>query len=73
MQQNNKKETKQEEQSYICQKCNLAMVKQDTGFSYLGKTFRTDILRCPGCGMVYVSEELARGRMKEVEMMMEDK
>jgi hypothetical protein len=61
------------EQNYICQKCDLLMVKKDTGFTYLGNTFRASVLRCPTCGIVYIPEKLARGRIKEVEMMMEEK
>jgi hypothetical protein len=30
-------------------------------------------MRCPVCGLAYVSEELARGRMREVEKALEDK
>ena len=28
---------------------------------------------CPRCGMVFISRELAKGRMAEVELLMEDK
>ena len=66
-------ETNTAEQNYTCQKCNLLMVKKDTGFTYLSNTFRAGVLRCPNCGIVYIPATLARGRIKEVEMMMEDK
>jgi hypothetical protein len=49
------------------------MVPMPTGFSYLGHVFRTDVPRCPSCGQVFISEELAAGRMAEVETTLEDK
>ena len=42
-------------------------------FSYLKRSFRHKVLRCPQCGQIYISEELARGRMREVETTLEDK
>ena len=42
-------------------------------FSYLGKSFRHKVSRCPMCGQICLSEELVTGRMSEVESMMEDK
>jgi hypothetical protein len=44
-----------------------------TRFSYLGHTFHTEIPRCPECGQAFIPEELARGRMSEVETSLEDK
>jgi len=41
--------------------------------SYLGQSFPVELPRCPSCGFVYVSEELALGRMLKVEQALEDK
>ncbi|HOI94695.1 MAG TPA: hypothetical protein PK250_08320 [Syntrophobacter fumaroxidans] len=41
--------------------------------SYLGSSFPVDLPRCPRCGLVFVPEELALGRMAEVERLLEDK
>jgi len=60
-------------ESLICEPCNAGMAELDAEFSYLGRSFRHKALRCPVCGFVYVTEELARGRMREVEMALEDK
>jgi len=57
----------------ICFKCQKALEMKKTNFTYLGHSFFTEIPRCPGCGMVYISEELVRGRISEVEMQLEDK
>ena len=57
----------------ICDRCKLEMTPQKTHFSYLGHAFSTDIPTCPGCGQVYIDEQLAKGRMAQVEMELEDK
>jgi len=49
------------------------MVPQKTDFGYLGHSFYADILACPECGLVLIPEELAKGRIAEVEMQLEDK
>jgi hypothetical protein len=51
----------------------VEMLPAPTGFSYLGHAFRTDVLRCPSCGQVFIPESLAKGRMAEVETTLEDK
>lgn len=68
-----KSQPKEELPAMICLKCDLAMELKQTAFSYLGRTFHTDVLRCPGCRAVFVPESLAKGRMNEVELIMEDK
>jgi RNase P subunit RPR2 len=57
----------------ICHGCQQQLVPQKTDFHYLGHHFYADVLRCPGCGQVFIPEEMARGRMAEVEMQLEDK
>lgn len=57
----------------ICCKCQKEMEPSNTSFKYLGHGFSTDILKCPECGQVYIPEELAKGRMAEVEIQLEDK
>jgi len=62
-----------EKQILICDKCKLEMEEIEASFSYLDRTFRHKVLRCPECGQVVLSEELVTGRMSEVESLMEDK
>ena len=62
-----------EEKAWLCLKCNLALEMGKIGVSYLGNTFPVDLPICPGCGQVYVREDLALGRMAEVEKLLEDK
>jgi hypothetical protein len=41
--------------------------------AYLGNAFPVELLRCPQCGLTFVPEELALGKMAEVEQALEDK
>ncbi|MDR3225751.1 MAG: hypothetical protein LBT52_05610 [Clostridiales Family XIII bacterium] len=45
----------------------------EAGFSYLGRSFKHTVLRCPVCGQVFIPEEMTAGRMREVEKALEDK
>ena len=60
-------------QELICNLCNLELESTNTNFTYLGHSFRAKMPRCPGCGQVFIPEELVRGRIAEVEMELEDK
>ncbi len=57
----------------ICNVCQVPLEPRKTDFKYLGHSFYTDILRCPKCGQVFIPEELAKGRIAEVEKQLEDK
>lgn len=62
-----------EKKTIICQRCQKELVPQKTDFTYLGHSFYAEVLRCPECGQVFIPEELAKGRISEVEMQLEDK
>jgi YgiT-type zinc finger domain-containing protein len=62
-----------DEKKLICFKCQKPLEKKRTNFTYLGHSFFTELPRCPECGMVYISEELVKGRILDVEMQLEDK
>lgn len=62
-----------EKQTLICDKCKVEMIDKEVQFSYLDKSFRHKVKRCPKCGQVCISEELVDGRMNQVEKMLEDK
>lgn len=57
----------------ICYNCQKELIPMKTYLSYLGRSFSADILKCPECGEVYIPEELAKSRIAEVEMQLEDK
>jgi hypothetical protein len=56
-----------------CGKCRQKLVLKKTVFSYLGHTFSHEVPVCPKCGRIFISKELAEGRMAEVEQLLEDK
>ena len=56
-----------------CSKCGKELVKKQIIFGYMKRTFGHEVPVCPGCGKVYISRELAEGRMAEVETLLEDK
>jgi phage FluMu protein Com len=63
----------EEKQKLICNKCQVEMVELEVEFSYLNRSFRHKVPRCPECGQVYISEKLATGRMSDVEKNLEEK
>jgi len=63
----------QEGRSWTCARCGVPPENKRVNFSYMGRTFGHEVPVCPKCGMVFISRELAKGRMAEVELLMEDK
>ena len=57
----------------LCCKCKTELVIKKVNFSYLAHNFFTEVPACPVCGQVYVSEQLAKGKMAEVEKNLEEK
>jgi len=56
-----------------CCKCKAPLVTRRINFEYLGHNFFAEIPACPVCGQVYVSEELVKGKIAEVEKNLEEK
>ncbi len=56
-----------------CYRCHQELVVGPITVNYLGNRFTTDLPHCPDCGLVLVSEELALGKIAEVEQILEDK
>ena len=57
----------------ICQKCNVPLESGRVTVQYMGNAFPVELPRCPKCGLVFVPETLATGKMLEVEKALEDK
>jgi predicted RNA-binding Zn-ribbon protein involved in translation (DUF1610 family) len=60
-------------EKWLCAKCGKELVPRNTTFAYMGMSFSHEVKRCPECGKVFISKELADGKMAEVEQLMEDK
>ena len=67
------KDAAPEELDWLCSKCGLTLQVGKVNVSYLGSMFPVDLYRCSGCGQVFIPEDLATGKMAEVEKLLEDK
>jgi len=56
-----------------CCKCGVALENKKINFEYLAHNFFADIPACPVCGQVFVAEELAKGKIADVEKQLEEK
>lgn len=62
-----------EDMDWICQPCALPLKPGMVELNYLGNVFRVELPRCEQCGAVLIPEELALGKMLQVEQLLEDK
>jgi len=67
------KEETENKQSWICDKCKMELAPNKVKVSYLGGNFEVELMKCPECGAVFIGEDLALGKMLEVEKGLEDK
>jgi RNase P subunit RPR2 len=67
------KEENEKNNPWICAKCNQELVAKKVKVRYLEGNFEVELLKCPECNKVFISEELALGQMLEVEKGLEDK
>ena len=58
---------------WMCDKCQKALVAEKVKVRYLEGNFEVELLKCPTCKMVFIRDELAMGKMLEVEKGLEDK
>jgi phage FluMu protein Com len=56
-----------------CARCNVLLEPGKVNIKYLKGGFPTTLLKCPKCNQVYISEELAMGKVVEVEKTLEEK
>ena len=62
-----------DEGKLVCARCNAEMTLMEAHFTYLDRSFKHKVPRCPICGQIYIPEALAKGRMREVEIALEEK
>lgn len=58
---------------WTCCNCGRKLEPAPVVVEYLGNEFTAELPRCPSCGLVMITEELALGKMAEVEHILEDK
>lgn len=64
---------KEEKTPWICDKCNKELQLTEVKVVYLEGNFEVELMQCPECKMVLIDEDLALGKMLEVEKGLEDK
>lgn len=69
----NNENRRPEDLNWKCDRCHQDLVLGPITVTYMGNRFTTDLPHCPSCGLVLISEELALGKMAEVEQILEDK
>lgn len=67
------KENGERELPWVCDKCKRKLESRKVKVSYLSGNFEVELMQCPQCKAVFIAEELALGKMLEVEKGLEDK
>jgi hypothetical protein len=62
-----------ESEGWSCAKCGVPLEMGKVEVGYMRSKYPVDLPRCPRCGLVFIPEELALGKMAEVEKLLEDK
>jgi len=60
-------------EGWQCQSCQSALQQMPVDISYMGSNFQVELPRCAKCGFTFIPPELALGKMREVEKILEDK
>ena len=56
-----------------CARCHQPLEPAQIEVSYLGNAYPVELMQCKKCGQVLIPEDLALGKMAQVEQMLEDK
>ena len=62
-----------EAEGWECAACGIPLEMAKVEVGYMGSKYPVNVPRCPRCGLVFVPEQLALGKMAEVEKLLEDK
>jgi len=62
-----------EDMNWVCKPCGAVLEPGMVELHYMGNVFKVELPVCPQCRMVLIDEELALGKMLEVEKLLEDK
>jgi rubredoxin len=58
---------------WMCAACDLPLEAGKVEVSNMGSKYPVDLPRCPVCGLVFIPEGLALGKMAQIEQLLEDK
>ncbi|UWG99018.1 hypothetical protein LPY66_09605 [Dehalobacter sp. DCM] len=64
---------KENDSKVICCQCKIPLEISKVSIAYEGHTLSVDLPKCPLCSQVYLSEEIVRTRVHEIEKTLEDK
>ncbi|MTJ81479.1 MAG: hypothetical protein F8N37_10720 [Telmatospirillum sp.] len=57
----------------VCARCAVPLSPGKVTVSYMGSSFEVELPRCPRCLRAFVPEDLALGKMAQVEQALEEK
>jgi phage FluMu protein Com len=60
-------------ENLFCVNCSLPLEMMNASVHYLGLHFTVKVPKCPGCGQIYIPEELVDGKISQVEQLLEEK
>lgn len=63
----------EKDKEILCSLCSIPLEPTKVKIRYLKSSFPAELPGCPNCGQIYVPEDLALGKMLEVEKTLEDK
>jgi predicted RNA-binding Zn-ribbon protein involved in translation (DUF1610 family) len=59
--------------AWNCTSCGQGLLLKEVELEYMGSRFKVELPTCPNCGLTLIPEDLALGKMQEVEKLLEDK
>lgn len=62
-----------EKVDWKCAECEETLTPGKVAVTYIKSRFTVELMKCPRCAMVFIPEDLALGKMAEVEKILEDK
>ena len=58
---------------FLCSRCRCQLELTEIHVTCLERHFTHKVPRCPQCGQVYITEELAEGKIAQLEKSLEEK
>ncbi|MDR0826796.1 MAG: DNA-binding protein [Desulfovibrio sp.] len=60
-------------EGWTCASCGSPLELLPADIAYMGSSFQVELPRCRKCGFTLIPQDLAEGKMLEVEKLLEDK